>query len=134
LLLLDGINDDDRKRLLDREAYNLFSLDRVTEGLAHYDARITAAAGDDDERLRLLHWKGQLILGRDPVSESLTVWQTYRDATKRGTDNWFNATALLARELRRADRHEEALRTVNENLTRQIFGNSNSIKGNGAKQ
>jgi len=118
LLNLTDITDERREHLLDREAYNLFRLDRVEEGLSRYDRRIAVAAdaGDASKRLRLLFWKSQMVLGRDPVEQSIAICQEYRDATLKNTDDRFEATSLLARELRRANRHLDALQLVDELL------------------
>lgn len=113
LMALKEVSDENRELLLDREAYNLFGLNRVDEGLSHYDRRIENAGTDLKKRLRLLFWKSQMVLGRDPVEQSIAAWRSYRKATESGTDEWSNATSLLARELRRADRHLEAVQLVN---------------------
>lgn len=114
LLALDDVPEDYREKLLDREAYNLFRLNRVAEGLARYDQRVADAADDRDKRRRLLGWKAQMMLGRDPVSQSISIWEAYRSETAPGTDDWLIATALLARELRRANHHERAIHVLEE--------------------
>jgi tetratricopeptide (TPR) repeat protein len=110
LLSVDGISSKYREALLGREAFNLFQLNRVTEGLAQFDQRIQDAADDQDSRLRLLGQKAQLMFRRDPVTKSIEVWQAYRNEAQRGTDDWYTATALLAREHRRANQFETALK------------------------
>ena len=116
LLALEDLPADARKSLLDREAYNLFRLNRFDEGLAHFDRRIREAADDEEQRLQLLSWKVQLTLRRAPVEKSIAACEMYRSATKRGTEDWINATFLLALELQRADRHLQALNLTNEIL------------------
>jgi len=113
LLELDTITVDQREWLLDREAFNLFCLDRVEEGLAHYDRRIAAAEDSPQRRLYLLGWKAQMVINRDPVLQSIEACQEYRNATQHGTSDWREATGFLAQELLRAERHEESLTLVN---------------------
>lgn len=114
--LLGGneIPDERREWLLDRECVNLFRLDRIEEGIALYDRRIDAA--DEENRKALLESKAQMVLGREPVSRSISAWDSYRAVLKLGSDDWLTATALLSRELRRAERHQEALRLIDEYL------------------
>jgi tetratricopeptide (TPR) repeat protein len=101
---------------LDREAFNLFNLGRIDEGLSHYDRRIAAARNNPEKRRRLLWWKAQLILNRGRGEQAIAAWRDFRDAEPRETRRWQTATSLLARELRKADKHQEALELVNQVL------------------
>lgn len=109
LLNQAGLADADRENLLDREAYNLFNLGRIDEGLAHYDRQIEAADGNPKKQLRLLGSKAQMILNRDRLRQSIDAWRAYREATKAGTEDWLDATALLARQYQKAGEHRRAL-------------------------
>ena len=64
----------------------------------------------------LLDLKSQMILNRGRLQQSIEIWQTYQQATRKGTDDWFEATVLLSRQLQQAGRHKDALRLVNEVL------------------
>jgi thioredoxin-related protein/tetratricopeptide (TPR) repeat protein len=101
---------------LDREAFNLFNLERIDEGLSHYDRRIAEARNNPEKRRRLLWWKAQLILNRGRGEQAIAAWRDFRDAEPRETRRWQTATSLLARELRKADKHQEALELVNQVL------------------
>lgn len=116
VLALDKIPDETREWFLNREAFNLFRLNRIDEGIAHFDRRLRDAGSDKEKRLKLLAWKVQLMLRRTPVEKSIEACQSYRNETKRGTEDWMQATYFLALELRRAGRHIQALKVINEFL------------------
>ena len=116
LLTLPGLEPSQRESFLHSEAYNLFSLGRIDEGLAHYDRRIGLAANDENKRVRLLFWKAQMILNRNRPEQSVQAWREYRAATKPETEPWQEATALLARELRKAGQDRAALEISKELL------------------
>ena len=56
------------------------------------------------------------MLNSDPVEKSIEVCQKYREVSKQGTEDWMDATYFLARELRRAGRHIQVLKVINEFL------------------
>jgi len=116
VLALDNIPEDSLEAFLNREAFNLFRLKRFDEGIAHFERRLREAGSDKEKRLKLLAWKVQLMLRHTPVEKSIEACQRYRNATKHGTDDWLQATYLLALELRRAERHLQALTVINEFL------------------
>ncbi|MFN7733105.1 MAG: thioredoxin family protein [Pirellula sp.] len=116
LLATDNFTAEQRDSLLDREAYNLFQLERVREGVEHFNRRIAEASEDYSKRIRLRKWKAQMLLDRDPVSDSIAAFEEYRKDSRRGTDDWFRATWLLARELRRGNDHSGTLKVLEEGL------------------
>ena len=119
LLKLPNLTEKQKDSLLDREAYNLFKLGKIDEGLAHFDKQIEAAEGNPEKRVRLLGDKSQMILNRGSLQQSIEVWQAYQQATRKGTEDWLTATVLLSRQLRQAGRHKDALRFVNEVLEKE---------------
>ncbi|QDT43707.1 Disulfide bond reductase DsbH precursor [Gimesia alba] len=116
LLALDEIPEDSREAFLNREAFNLFRLNRIDEGIAHINQRLRDAGSDKAKRLKLFNWQIQLMHNRAPVEKSIEACQRYRNETKRGTDDWLQATYFLALELRRAERHLQALKVIKEFL------------------
>ena len=117
LLDLKEIDDAYRGQLLEREACNLFYLGRVDEGLAHFEPLIRAAANEERRHIHILSLRSQLMLGRDPVDQSIKFLTEYRSATKKGTEHWVISSALLARELRRGALHLQAVDVVKEILS-----------------
>ena len=110
------LSDGDREWLLDREVYNLHNLSRVDDMLAHYDRRIAAAKDDPKKRLGLLRSKAEMIGYHNNAKQALAAWAVYRQAAKPGSEDWLDATQGLARELRRAGDHRQALKLVSEYL------------------
>ncbi len=102
--------------MLDFEAQSLFRLGRLEECIDTYDKRIAAADLTPAKKSHLLHGKAQRLLGGDRIAESIRAWRVYRESTEQGTDDWCDATALLARELRRDRRHEDAIKLIRELL------------------
>jgi tetratricopeptide (TPR) repeat protein len=116
LLAIKSLTDANRESLLGREAYCLGRLGRIDECIEHYEKRIAAADSTPAKKAELLRGKASLLLGGDRIADSIRAWRAYRASTKQGTEDWRDATALLARELRRDRRHEDALNLVNELL------------------
>ena len=119
LLKQPNLTEKQKDNLLEREGYNLFKLGKIDEGLAHFDKLIAAAEGNPKKQLRILEYKSQMILTHrhhGHLQQSIEVWQTYQQATRKGTDDWLTATVLLSRQLRQAGQHKEALRLINEVL------------------
>jgi len=120
LLRLPNLTEERKEYLLGREAFNLFQLGRIDEGLARFDQRIAAADEDPKERLRLLSSKAQMTMSalrkRGRLEESIAIWRAYQEATEKGTVHWLTTTALLAHQLQQAGRHEDALRLLKQCL------------------
>jgi thioredoxin-related protein len=116
LLESPDLRSEDREWVLDRESFNLFNLLRIDEALSHCDRRIADARDNPTKRRRLLWWKAQMIMGRDRPEQAIAAGREFRDVESRGTERWQTATSLLARELRKARQHKEALTLVNEVL------------------
>jgi len=110
------LSEKERDWLLDREAYNLFNLGRIDEGLANYDRRIAAAQDNPKKRLDLLGSKAEMIRGRDRPEQAMEALRAYREATKPGSEDWLRATSFLADELRQGGQHRAALKLVSEYL------------------
>ena len=115
LLAIKSLTDAKRENLLDRESVNLFKSGRIDEALEHIDRRV-ATADSALARNRALYLKAQLLYGRDRIADSIDAWRIFRASTKRGTDDWLDATVLLGRELSRDGRHADALALFNEAL------------------
>lgn len=98
------------------EVDNLFRLNRIAEAIACFDERLKEAGGDKAKQLRILHWKAQMMLGRVSTEQSIEAWRAFQSATKKGTDEWFIATAILAGELRKAGRPQDSLHLLKEFL------------------
>lgn len=109
---VDGIPAEYREGFLDREAYNLFQLDRVSEAIDHYDARIAASANDREKLLKLLFWKAQMLIPRQPSSLALQAWKDYRSATEQGSPKWIEGTNWVIALLKRDNNLDEAIREV----------------------
>lgn len=119
-LLRDGnLDSAQREQLLDREAYNLFSLNRMDEALAHYDRRIAAAAENSPQRLRLMGRKAQHALSRLEPEHSIPIWEAYRHAMGNESADWFDTTVLLARQYQKTDQHTQAITLFEEALVKQ---------------
>ncbi len=116
LLNNPDLSEQHRESLLEREAYNLHNLGRIDELLAHYDRRIAAARGDSRKTLTLLHDKAQWISHDDRPEQGQAAWRAYRTAVKPGSEAWLEATQGLAKELRKAGRHRDALELLGEGL------------------
>jgi thioredoxin-related protein len=114
LLASSGLDLDQRNYLLNREAFNLFRLGRIDEGLAHYDRRISQSGPDQEERRHLLSWKAQMILSRNRPEQSVQIWREYRSVTKPGSEEWQEATAMLVGELQKAGQHQAAINLAAE--------------------
>ncbi len=108
-----------REHLLNREAYNLFCLNRIEEALAHYDQRIEAAADEPEKRLRLMGWKAQHAFSRLEPDRSIPIWETYRRAIGNKSADWFDTTVLLARQYQKVDQHAKAITLFEEALVEQ---------------
>jgi len=111
-----GLNDADRDWLLGRQAYNLHSLGRVDELLAHFDRQIAAAESNPKKRLGLLKSKAEFIRYHNRPEQAQGAWRAYREAAETGSEDWLSATAGLAQELRQAGQHRAALNLVSEYL------------------
>ena len=103
------------ERIQDREAYDLFNLKRIDEGIASYDRRIADAVDHPDERVSLLHAKFLMLRNRGVPVLSRKACRDYRAALNPSSVDWENATNLLAEELKSAGRYREAL-AVREEL------------------
>ncbi len=118
--LLNGVDRAPKERewLLDREAFNLFNLGRVREGIAHCDQRILDARDSPQKQRRLLSWKAQMVLNRSHVrpAESIRAWTEYRQATEPGSEEWLEASVMFARKLHGLGKHQEALTLQREVL------------------
>ncbi|MEO9932375.1 thioredoxin family protein [Rhodopirellula bahusiensis] len=110
LLQMPSISHENREKLLDREAYNLFRLHHFDEGLPRYDERI---AGAQKKLIRLHRMKASAISNHtDRTGESIAVFLAYRHATVHGTKEWLDATIGLAHQFQKDERHEESLRLL----------------------
>jgi len=116
IVAMDKIPEDTREAFLNREAFNLIRLNRLDEALAQFDRRLQAAGSDQEKRLKILSMQVLFMLDSDQVEKSIEVCQKYREVSKQGTEDWMDATYNLARELRRAGRHIQALKVINEFL------------------
>lgn len=106
-----------QERLRDREVYNLFSLGRIDEALAHYDSRIVEAGEDLRKQHRLLGQKAQHAYSRLEPELSIPIWETYRNTIGRKSDDWFDATVLLARLYQKDQQHRQAIALFEEAIT-----------------
>jgi hypothetical protein len=95
--------------LLDREAFNLFNLNRIEEGTACYDRQIAGAVDHPAERLRLLESKAQMLLSHVEPPRGISACRQFRLATEPKSEAWKRATAMLALELARNAEHDEAI-------------------------
>jgi thioredoxin-related protein len=116
LLAINSLANADRESLLDREAHNLSRLGRIDECIENYDKRLAAADLTPAKKAKILWEKAHCLFGGDRLADSISAWRAYRETTEHGTDNWRDATALLARELRRDRRYDEALNLFKEFL------------------
>jgi thioredoxin-related protein len=117
LLATVNRSPEDREFLLDRESFNLCNLGRIDEARSCYDRRIHDAKSPS-KKLRLLGLKADMISNRPGVSseEGNQAWSDYRQAAKRGTNQWSTATWVLGARLKRDRRYREALSLFEEFL------------------
>jgi thioredoxin-related protein len=111
-----GLSEREREWLLDCEAYNLLNLGRADDLLAHYDRRIAVVGDHPVKRLGLLRSKALATHYLDRPKEARAAWRAYREAARRGSEEWLEATQELAGQLRKAGRHRAALELVSEYL------------------
>ena len=108
-----GLSSRVRDELIDREIVFLYHrLDRKEEGLALVDKQIAEAGENKSRRRKWLHMKTQMLLYRGPVKQSIAAYREYRELNEPNTDEWYEATALLGRELQRDGQYAEALQMI----------------------
>jgi tetratricopeptide (TPR) repeat protein len=114
-LLADPRTTSDQSEfLLDREAFNLFNLDRVDEGLACYDRQILDAVDEPARRVKLLEAKARMLLSHVEPARAVSAWREYRQAIEPRSGPWKAATATLTLQLARIAEHEEAIALCEE--------------------
>lgn len=111
-----GLRADERLYLQRREAFNLFNLKRIDEGIELYDRMISDARDDPKARLKEQWWKAQMLNSHGTHEQAIAAWREYRDADQRGSDRWKTATSLLAYKLRAQTKHREAIVLIHELL------------------
>ncbi len=116
MLATYSLSPEQRESLLDRIDYNFTQLKRLDDFQAHIDSRLEAAGDDAAARFRLLSHKAQLSLNFGDTKVSIPAWREFRAVTEEGTDDWYDATAILARLLMKKENFEEAKPLIMEFL------------------
>ncbi|MCA9139669.1 MAG: thioredoxin family protein [Planctomycetales bacterium] len=99
---------------LDREAYNLFRLDRIDEMLAQMNRRITAAKDSPAIRRRILMIRSSQMMNVDPPTHSIAIHREFRADAEPGTEYWFVASLMLATTLQTDTQYEAAMKVLDE--------------------
>ncbi|MBX9787725.1 MAG: thioredoxin family protein [Pirellulales bacterium] len=104
-----GQNVERLDQLREREEFNLFKLGQVDEAIASCDRRISDARDDAAKRLRVLHWKAEMVTSHSKGESAIAACREYRSASTFPSDDWQLATRFWAIALQKDNRHAEAI-------------------------
>ncbi len=120
------ISKQDREKVLEMEAGELANLGAVEKAIESYDRRIHDAAGQATERQQLLWRKAQLVSTCGKPAQKIAAWRDFRAEADAASEEWKEATAFLATELRQDGQHKQAIELNEELLT--LYPTSASLR------
>ncbi len=116
-LVKDPRCDLDRRDWLHRRrAFCLVRLGRIDEAIDCYDQQIAAAVNRPDARLTFLDWKANFLFSTDRHAECIAAYRQFRAATELYSEEWQQATGMLAFALVRDGHHREVIALHEEEL------------------
>jgi hypothetical protein len=83
-----SLSAEERLRLRERVAYNLWKLKKIDEAAAVYDDLIVQASGNDRMVWSFLRDKAEMLTYANRLRESLETWTLARKCVHKGSDEW----------------------------------------------
>ena len=103
-----SLSSEERLRLRERIAFNLWRLKRIDESIAVYDDLIAQAAGNARMVWGFHRDKADVLMRAGRLREALETWTLARKYVKKGSDDWLTTEALRIHVLMKMQRFAEA--------------------------